>query len=309
MSRLKINLSHVAPQLKQASQQIVISYSSQDQSIQHLNRGRLPSRETIIAILAAVQELIFPGYFGILGLDESNIGDRTHSLVCSLFEDLSHQVGRCLLLKDPAIQLKGSQTLAEQYTLAFIEAIPQLRQLLSLDIQAAYDGDPAAHNYDEIIFAYPGIYAVMVYRIAHCLDNLAVPLIPRIMTEHAHSLTGIDIHPRAEIGASLFIDHGTGVVIGETATIGKNVKIYQGVTLGALSFPKDAGGQLIRGQKRHPTIEDNVVIYSGATILGGDTIIGAGSVIGGNVWLTHSVPPGTKVIIEEPPFRISKAHI
>jgi serine O-acetyltransferase len=162
-----------------------------------------------------------------------------------------------------------------------------------------YDGDPAAKSYDEIIFSYPGIFAMSVHRVANKLFELQVPLLPRIMSEHAHSLTGIDIHPGAKIGERFVIDHGTGVVIGETTEIGKNVRIYQGVTLGALSLPKDAGEKL-RGKKRHPTIEDDVIIYSGTTILGGDTIIGSRSVIGGNVWITESVPPDTKVIMETP---------
>ena len=166
-------------------------------------------------------------------------------------------------------------------------------------MRATYDGDPAAQSYDEVIFSYPGIFAITVYRIAHLLVNLGVPLLPRIMTEYAHSVTGIDIHPAAKIGKSFVIDHGTGVVIGETTEIGDNIRIYQGVTLGALSIPKGASDEF-RGKKRHPTIEDDVIIYSGATILGGETVIGARSVIGGNVWLTDSVPPDTTVVIETP---------
>jgi serine O-acetyltransferase len=183
--------------------------------------------------------------------------------------------------------------------LQLLEDIPALRRILATDVRATYEGDPAARSHDEIIFSYPGIYAMAVYRAAHRLSELGVPLLPRIMTEHAHSITGIDIHPGAEIGESFVIDHGTGVVIGETTRIGKNVRIYQGVTLGALSLPKNAGDQY-RGKKRHPTIEDEVIIYSGATILGGDTVIGARSVIGGNVWITESVPPDTLVVMEAP---------
>ena len=168
-----------------------------------------------------------------------------------------------------------------------------------MDVRAAFEGDPAAKSYDEIIFSYPGIYAITVYRAAHLLYTLNVPLLPRIMTEHAHSVTGIDIHPGAQIGDSFVIDHGTGVVIGETTIIGDNVRIYQGVTLGALSLPKGAGEKL-RGRKRHPTIEDDVIIYSGATILGGDTVIGTRSIIGGNVWITKSVPADTTVLLETP---------
>ncbi|MEJ7617577.1 MAG: serine O-acetyltransferase EpsC [Pyrinomonadaceae bacterium] len=175
-----------------------------------------------------------------------------------------------------------------------------MRAILATDVQAAYDGDPAASCLDEIIFSYPSIYAVMVYRLAHVLFNLRVPLIPRIMTEYAHHRTGIDIHPGTRIGSRFFVDHGTGVVVGGTAVIGHNVKLYQGVTLGAFSFDKDAAGKLIRNTKRHPTIEDDVVIYAGATILGGETVIGRGSVIGGNVWLTHSVPPARACFPKRP---------
>ncbi len=183
--------------------------------------------------------------------------------------------------------------------LRLLEEIPSIRKTMATDVQASYEGDPAAKSYDEIIFSYPGIYAMAVYRVAHILFENGVPLLPRIMTEHAHSVTGIDIHPGAEIGESFVIDHGTGVVIGETTHIGESVRIYQSVTLGALSIPKDSGDKF-RGQKRHPTIEDDVIIYAGATILGGDTVIGARSVIGGNVWLTQSIPPDTTVSLESP---------
>lgn len=181
---------------------------------------------------------------------------------------------------------------------AVAEELPALQAMLWEDVEAAYAGDPAATSREEIIATYPGFYAIMVYRLAHLLYEARVPLLPRLMTEVAHSQTGIDIHPGAKVGPRFFIDHGTGVVIGETTVIGAGVTLYQGVTLGALNFPHDQNGQIIRGQKRHPTIEDNVVIYSGATILGGDTVVGAGSIIGGNVWLTHSVPPGSKVLAQ-----------
>ena len=184
--------------------------------------------------------------------------------------------------------------------MVFLRKLPNLRARLSIDVQAAHDGDPAATSIDEVIFAYPAIFAITIYRLAHELHLQGIPLLPRIMTEHAHSVTGIDIHPGATIGDGFFIDHGTGVVIGETTFIGNRVKLYQGVTLGALSFAMDAEGRMIRGKKRHPTIEDDVVIYAGATILGGTTIIGRGCVIGGNVWLTRSVPPYSRVLISEP---------
>lgn len=181
-----------------------------------------------------------------------------------------------------------------------MKALPELLRVLHKDVQAAYEGDPAARSTMEVVMSYPGVFAVTVHRIANCLYRLEVPLIPRMMTEYAHSRTGIDIHPGATIGEGFFIDHGTGVVIGETCHIGRNVKLYQGVTLGALSFVKDEEGHLVKGIKRHPNVEDNVVIYAGATILGGKTTIGAGTVIGGNVWLTHSVPPGSKVYNQQP---------
>jgi serine O-acetyltransferase len=183
----------------------------------------------------------------------------------------------------------------------FMEKLPAIRHMLSRDVEAHYDGDPASKSLDEIVFCYPGLYAIFVYRVAHELFMQGLPLMPRIMSEHAHSLTGIDIHPGATIGPNFFIDHGTGVVIGETTEIGKRVRIYQGVTLGALSVPRESeGGNSLRGKKRHPTIEDDVTIYAQATILGGDTVIGARCVIGGNVWLTSSVPPDTTVVIETP---------
>ena len=219
----------------------------------------------------------------------------------TVFDILSDQIGRsirhdCFRYGQLCSECdeRGYQT-----ALSLLEAIPSIRKILATDVQAAYEGDPAAKSHDEIIFSYPGMFAIMVYRVAHKLFEFNVPLLPRIMTEYAHSVTGIDIHPGAEIGVSFVIDHGTGVVIGETSNIGQNVRIYQGVTLGALSIPKDSADQF-RGKKRHPTIEDDVIIYSGATILGGDTIIGARSVIGGNVWLTQSIPPDTTVILESP---------
>jgi serine O-acetyltransferase len=193
---------------------------------------------------------------------------------------------------------------SEEVTVRFLEALPQVRALLAEDMEAAYEGDPAATGYAEILVSYPSLHAVAIYRLAHELHQAGVPLLPRIMTEHAHTRYGIDIHPGAKIGRRFFIDHGTGVVIGGTTEIGDRVKLYQGVTLGALSFPRDADGKMIRGRKRHPTIEDDVTIYAGATILGGDTVIGRGSTIGGNVWLHESIPPFTRVQIKPPAQRV-----
>jgi serine O-acetyltransferase len=194
--------------------------------------------------------------------------------------------------------------MAQQKAVELLKRLPDLRAILEQDVQAAFEGDPAAKSYHEIIFSYPGLEAVTIYRIAHELLLLGVPLVPRMMTEYAHSKTGIDVHPGARIGPGFFIDHGTGVVIGETCDIGTSVKLYQGVTLGALSFPRDAAGNIIRGMKRHPTLEDDVVVYANATILGGDTVIGHHAVIGSSVWLTHSVPPYTAVSLEKPSLRI-----
>ena len=199
---------------------------------------------------------------------------------------------------------EGAEKAGEVVT-AFFDALPGIAETLETDVQAAYDGDPAARSFDEVVISYPGLKAITIQRLAHILYMEKIPMIPRIMTEYAHRITAIDIHPGARIGEGFFIDHGTGVVIGETATIGNNVKLYQGVTLGAHSFPKDACGKIIKGAKRHPDIEDNVTIYAGATILGNVTI-GANSVIGGNVWLTESVPPGTKVRIADPELTIKK---
>ena len=247
------------------------------------------------------REIIFPGYFSGEKIDEVNLVYKTGQSVSQLYDILSGQIIHvlrhdCLRYGQRCI---GCEKTGHEIALKLIRAIPNLRLLLSGDIRAAFKGDPAAKSHDEIIFSYPGLYAITVYRIANILFKSGVPQLPRIMTEHAHSMTGIDIHPGAEIGGNFVIDHGTGVVVGETSIIGNNVRIYQNVTIGALSLPPDAGEKL-RGAKRHPTIEDDVIIYSGATILGGKTIIGARSVVGGNVWLTNSIPPDTKVFIESP---------
>jgi serine O-acetyltransferase len=223
------------------------------------------------------------------------------NLVNDIFEKLAAQIARSIRHECRRLHSLCTQCLerGQKDSLVFLKKVPTLREILAGDVQAAYDGDPAAKSLDEIIFSYPCILAITIYRVAHELYAQGVPLLPRIMTEYAHGVTGIDIHPGARIGNTFFIDHGTGVVIGETTEIGDRVKIYQGVTLGALSFPKDGQGNLIRGVKRHPTIEDDVTIYSNATILG-PTVIGTRSVIGGNVWITRDVPPDTMVTIEQP---------
>ena len=296
--------------VSRAAAALVESYGGGGVKIHHLDRRPLPSRDAAVGVLDALQELMFPGYTGAQGLTGAGLRLHVESRVAWLYETLAEQIARAVnhghRLEDacPVVTERQATERAEE----FLTRLPAVREVLATDVKAAYEGDPAAVCYDEIIFSYPGLYAIMTYRLAHELHRLDVPLIPRIMTEHAHSRTGIDIHPGTRVGPAFFIDHGTGVVVGGTAVIGANVKLYQGVTLGAFSFDKDADGQLVRHTKRHPTIEDDVVIYAGATILGGDTTIGRGSVIGGNVWLTHSVPPGTRVLQDSPRLRIITAE-
>lgn len=260
----------------------------------------------MIALVDELQTIAFPGFFGKRELDRNSLPRHVEKCVASLSDHLYHEIGAALCYwkalkpsegagngdsltdEEPEECAGKARTIADE----FLKRLPEVRHLLSLDVQAAYDGDPAAEHTDETIFCYPGVFAIMVHRLAHELYKLEVPLLPRIMSEYAHSVTGIDIHPGAKIGESFFIDHGTGVVIGETTTIGKNCKIYQGVTLGAKSFPKDSRGRIVRGAKRHPTLGDRVTVYASATVLGGDTVIGHDCVISGGVFLARSVPPG-----------------
>ena len=267
----------------------------------HVGPEPIPSRESIIEIIHRLQRILFPGYFVRERLDPVNLQYYLGQETISLFEDLARQISLCIRHECIRHELPCTQCedRGREEAMKFVRELPNLRMLLGKDVRAAYEGDPATGSYDEIIFCYPGLIAVMVHRIAHQLYSQEISLMPRIMSEYVHGITGIDIHPGAHIGESFFIDHGVGVVIGQTAHIGNHVRIYQGVTLGALSLPKDAVNRL-RGKKRHPTIEDDVIIYAGATILGGDTVIGARSVIGGNVWLTESVPPETNVFIKKP---------
>ena len=299
----KIDLNTLAQfrsQLPGIAEEIIDSCNDRE-CYTHVDYDPIPSREGVIEIIDKLKEILFPGYFTRGKLDPVNLRYSIGESAATLFDMLSDQIGRsirhdCLRYGK---QCSECDEQGHRIALRLLQDIPSIRKILATDVQAAYQGDPAAKSYDEIIFSYPGILAITVYRVAHKLFEYNVPLLPRIMTEYAHSVTGIDIHPGAEIDESFVIDHGTGVVIGETTDIGQNVRIYQGVTLGALSIPKDSADQF-RGKKRHPTIEDDVIIYSGATILGGDTIIGARSVIGGNVWLTQSIPPETTVILESP---------
>ncbi|EDM78488.1 serine acetyltransferase, plasmid [Plesiocystis pacifica SIR-1] len=293
-------------QLAGAIEGILRSYREHG-NINHLDGTNLPSRAEIGQLLDDLLSLVFPGYLGAEEVDELSsryfVGER-----CSvLLRDLERVIARVLQTPSgsecaSATRLGAEEAAARgrEHAFEMLGHIPELRRLLALDVRAALDGDPAACSSSEVISSYPGVTAIAVHRIAHHLECREVPLIPRMMSELVHGRTGIDIHPGARIGSSFFIDHGTGVVIGETTAIGDHVKLYQGVTLGALSV--DAA-ERDRGRQRHPTLEDHVTVYAGATILGGDTVIGRGSVIGGNVWLTHGVPPMTTVMLDKPSLR------
>jgi serine O-acetyltransferase len=277
--------------LESAIDAVVASYDD-GQPIDNLESAALPNSRAVLEAMSHLEPVIYMGFFSTRPLNRDNLRHgvaehlyTAHELLVAQIEraaNYAHWIGR-----SPSPPAAGS---GEDVVLALFAALPRIRQMLNLDVMAAFEGDPAAECLEEVVFSYPSVKALTAYRIAHELRRLGAPMLPRIISEDAHSRTGIDIHPSATIGKSLFIDHGTGVVIGETAVIGDRVKIYQGVTLGALSVPGRVGTA-----KRHPTIEDDVTLYSGATILGGDTVIGRGSVVGGNVWLVRSVPPGSKV--------------
>jgi serine O-acetyltransferase len=305
-----IRLKEALPEITDA---LVATYTECSR-INHLGHEPLPSREAIVGIIADLMDVLYPGFSRRQNLHMGNVEYHVGDVLDGLYEQLTQQVARALRHEDEGPDRQGApgastagpdfEAVAQQKSAEFLRRLPDLRHRLELDVEAAYEGDPAAKSIPEIIFCYPGVEAVTVYRLAHELLLLGVPLIPRIMTECAHCKTGIDIHPGARIGASFFIDHGTGVVIGETCDIGEHVKLYQGVTLGALSFPRDAAGNVIRGMKRHPTLEDDVVVYANATILGGGTVIGHHASIGSSVWLTHSVAPYTVVSLEKPSLRM-----
>ena len=289
-------------------EKIFNSYSD-DVAVNRNDRNNLPRESEILKVLGGLLELIFPGYAEREAHSPATLRYAVGEIVTSLNMTLNSLFLRAFLFNSKNSGKKDCDCRNEAAVASreLLEAIPTLRDSMKLDIQAAYAGDPAARSLDEIVLSYPGVKAITIQRIAHKLYQLQVPLIPRMMTEYAHRITGIDIHPGAKLGKGVFIDHGTGVVIGETAELGNDVKIYQGVTLGALSFPKDACGMIIKGAKRHPTIEDGVTIYAGATILGAITI-GKGSVIGGNVWLTEGTEPGTKITIATPELTINKSR-
>ncbi len=283
-------------------------------TINHLGHCPLPNYETVIEVTEHLKEIIYPGYRRRVGLHAANVAYHVGDLIDRLHDKLTTQIARSLCHaagKDMHCnpeQREHFEGLGQAKAVAFLEQLPELRQTLAMDVEAAQAGDPACKSLDEVIFCYPGLEAVTVYRLAHLLHELGVPLMPRMMTEWAHGRTGIDIHPGATIGNHFFIDHGTGVVIGETTEIGDWVKLYQGVTLGALSFPTDDEGKLVRDTKRHPTIEDRVVIYANATVLGGETVIGRDAVIGSSVWITRSIEPETTVMLEKPQLRMRGAH-
>lgn len=279
-------------------ERIVATYD-ESSGINFIDAENMPVRDRILEAVDLLVELIFPGYTGKRTVTHENLDYVIGDMICQVHGILLEQVElafryKCKMNKCPQCDCRQLSTDTVE---GFLDKLPEIREILKGDVGAAYDGDPSANSFEEVVISYPYIYAITIHRIAHELYLKQVPLIPRIMSESAHSRTGIDINPGAEIGNRFFIDHGTGVVIGETAVIGDNVKIYQGVTLGALSFPKDERGRIVKGAKRHPTIEDNVTIYAEATILG-DIVIGKGAVIGGNVWFKESVEPGVTVTIE-----------
>ena len=297
-------------QLPRLTERLVASYE-QGPHIQYLGHTPLPKYEEVVEAIEDLKDILFPGYRRREGLHIGNVTYHVGDLIDGLHDKLTKQIARALCHEarvvtkqapcdeDPDFEARG-----QAMAISFLERLPRIRELLATDVQAAYDGDPACKSLDEVILCYPGLEAITIHRLAHELYQMGAPFIPRMMSEWSHRQTGIDIHPGATIGPRFFIDHGTGVVIGETCQIGAAVKIYQGVTLGALSFATDNDGNLVRGLKRHPTIEDRVVIYANATILGGRTVIGHDAVIGSSVWITQTVEPHTTVTLEKPRLRI-----
>ncbi len=290
-------------------QQIVDSYWS-DERTHHIDKRFLPSRTRIIHATELLLELMYPGYWGRQHLTTHNVAYHVGELLPRIGDILHVEIYRSFCFGDETAHRPvggdARREAVEALVVSFCETLPEVRSKLAGDVQAAFDGDPAATDTAEIVMCYPGLLAVTVYRLAHEMYRLDIPWVPRVMAEWAHSETGIDIHPGAKIGRNFFIDHGTGVVIGETTEIGDNVKVYQGVTLGALSFPKDERGRLIRGYKRHPSVGDHATLYANAIVLGGNTTVGQSSVIGGSVFLTSSVPDGCTVNIKAPELIIRK---
>ncbi|MCW4018447.1 MAG: serine acetyltransferase [Candidatus Bathyarchaeota archaeon] len=305
---IKLQENWVEEGLPELINEVVSNYESCG-GMDHLEGKDLPSKKIVLEVLNDLLTVFFPGYVGNSEITKSNVKYIIGNMLNSIHARLTVEVEKslkhiCRKVKECPQDVCHVQ--AQIIVKELLEKVPEIRQLLSGDIEAAYKGDPAAVSNEEVIISYPCVLAIATYRIAHELYMHGVPLIPRIMSEHVHSLTGIDIHPGAKIGKKFFIDHGTGVVIGETTEIGDNVKMYQGVTLGALSFPKDEKGHIIKGRKRHPTIGNNVIIYSGATLLGPDAVIGDNVIIGGNVWITSPVPSGTTITIAPPEQKIKR---
>ena len=301
----KAKISADVPFLDSLTERICETY--RDNAAVNHNEGRnLPRESEVLVVLGDLMEIVFPGIFGREAYPAAMIKYSVGNLLARINQSLTELLVRSLRYEAGG-DAKECEFFEQASSIArrLLESLPDIREMMKLDMQAAYEGDPAARGVDEVVLSYPCLKALTIHRIAHRLHELKAPHIPRMMNEYAHRITGIDIHPGATIGKGAFIDHGTGVVIGETTEIGDNVKIYQGVTLGALSFPRDACGMIIKHAKRHPTIEDDVTIYAGATILGPITV-GRGSVIGGNVWLTESVEPGTRITIAPPELTINK---
>ncbi|NLM17957.1 MAG: serine acetyltransferase [Candidatus Riflebacteria bacterium] len=292
--------------LNDVAHKVAKSISKETSKIQHFDHSPLPDKKVVADIIEDIFAVLYPGYFGSRDICFDSVEIRISYTVALVFDKLAKQIRNELIHSCCGANKECTHCddTSEEIALQFLEGIPALREELDYDVEAAYKHDPAATSFDEIIFSYPGLQAITVHRVAHFFYSSGLRLIPRIMSEWAHSQTGIDIHPGAKIGKAFFIDHGTGVVIGETTIIGDYVAMYQGVTLGALNFPHDQSGRIIKGQRRHPRIEDSVVIYAGATILGGETVIGEHSVIGGNVWLVESVPAYSKVILTDSGLKI-----
>ncbi len=289
----------VKESIKNVAEKLALNYK--EQGIFEMGNGeKLPKRNEIIDLVKELQRVMFPGYFGTENTAYVSLENFAGNTLAAIYEKMNKQIKIALAYVEQTKDKPKIKEQGEKLTLAFMEQIPHIQELLWKDVEAEFAGDPAANSKEEIIFCYPGMLAIFVYRIAHVLYELKVPFIPRIMSEYAHSETGIDINPGATIGEYFFIDHGTGIVIGETTVIGNHVKIYQGVTLGALSTQK---GQELSGVKRHPTIEDNVVIYANTTILGGETVVGRNSVVAGNSFVTTSIPRDTKVSANMPELR------
>ena len=286
--------------LKQVIRDTLVSYEEVG-GLNNTDGHNLPSKRMLGQICGQLLQVLFPGFHDENAIHKSELGALTDDRVRKLAKGLEDQIAKSLQVADPACP----KAKAKDVLLRLLQILPEVRNLLRTDIEAAYEGDPAAFSNEEILLSYPFIEAIAIQRTAHILYLARVPLLPRMMTEWAHARTGIDIHPGAEIGAYFFIDHGTGVVIGETCRIGAHVKLYHGVTLGARSFAKDEAGKIVKGGKRHPDVGDRVTIYPNSTILGGETVIGAGSTIGANVFLMHGVPENSLVFYEEKQLRIA----